>query len=339
MGSALVLIAVALSGVVRSAQGAQDATPGAAATPCLATTPAENTELARRYWAEVWTAGGEAAVAELLAPDELHHWGLGGETTGAAAFTERLSGFLTAFPDIRFTVDQTVAEGDLVATRWTATGTHQGPFFGIAPTGRAFEYTGINIFRIACGKIAESWGEADHVGLRQQLGILPAPAATPAAPARIATPGASPAAGCPSAGVGENEALVRRWYDAVNSDNLDLLDDVLAVDAVQHASIFGLASGPEIIKRNLRSNRIAFADYRIALADPIAEGNLAAIRWSATGTHLGEFQGIAPTGRQVTWTGITLFRIGCGRIAEVWSEVDAPGRLQQIGGLVGTPTP
>ena len=183
-----VLVAMVAVGVTASA-AVQDGTPSAAgATPCLATGVEENKELVRRYWAEVWRPGGEAVVAELLAPDERHHWGFGDDTVGHEAFTERLRGFLAAFPDIRFTVEQIVGEGDLVVSRWTATGTQTGHFFDIAPTGTAVEWTGINVFRIACGRIAESWGQADHLGLRRQLGALP-PAATPAAGT------ASPAAG------------------------------------------------------------------------------------------------------------------------------------------------
>lgn len=342
--STVVLIALALSGFERPARGvhAQDATPeGGAAMSCPTTTPEENKELARRFWAEVWTAGGEAAVAELLAPDELHHWGLGLgiDTTGTAAFIERRLAFLAAFPDFRIAVDQVLAEGDFVVTRWTATGTHEGSFAGIAPTGRSATWTGIQVFRVACGQIAESWGVGDHLGLRRQLGALPAAAAAPSVPASGATPAASPAAGCPATTADENEALARRWYEAINSANLDLLDDLLDVDASLHSPVFGVAAGREAVKRNLGFLRSGFPDVQNTVEEAIAEGDLVALRWSAVGTHQGEFQGIAPTGRQATWTGINLFRISCGRIIEVWAEVDSLGWLQQLGGVPGTPTP
>ena len=86
-------------------------------------------------------------------------------------------------PDLEFTVDLVVAEDDLAATYWTATGTHRGDWLGIAPTDREVTWQGINIFRFACGLIVESWGEADHLGLLRQLGAveLPPAMATPAA--------------------------------------------------------------------------------------------------------------------------------------------------------------
>jgi steroid delta-isomerase-like uncharacterized protein len=163
---------------------AQDASPAASHEPCPATSPEENKALVERYWAEVWTAGGAAVVAEVLTPEEVHHWGVGGDTVGPAAFTERLTTFLTAFPDFAIQIQQLVAEDDLVVSYYTATGTQQGEWLGIQARGAQVEYTGFNLFRISCGQIAESWGEADHLGLLRQIGGLP----------DLATPAAAPAA-------------------------------------------------------------------------------------------------------------------------------------------------
>lgn len=76
-----------------------------------------------------------------------------------------------AFPDLELTVEQQVAEGDLVATRWRATGTHTGPFLGLAPTGRRATWTGVWLQRVAGGRIAEGqdWGVWDRAGLLDQL--------------------------------------------------------------------------------------------------------------------------------------------------------------------------
>ena len=164
---------------------AQEASPAASPEPCPATSPEENKALVERYWAEVWTAGGAAVVAEVLAPEEVHHWGVGGDTIGPAAFTQRLTSFLTAFPDFAIQIEQLVAEDDLVVSYYTATGTQQGAWLGIPARGAQVEYTGFNLFRIRCGQIAESWGEADHLGLLRQIGGLP-DLATPAAEAPAA---------------------------------------------------------------------------------------------------------------------------------------------------------
>jgi steroid delta-isomerase-like uncharacterized protein len=176
-GVAKLTMGALLGGAVVARTGAaparaQDATPAADET-CPTTSAEENIAIVERYWSEVWTAGGEAAVAELLAEDEIHHWGFGGTTDNLDDYTERLLLFFAAFPDMAFRVDLAMADGDMVATRWTATGTHEGPWLGIEPTGATIEYTGMQMFRIACGKIAESWGEANHLSLLEQLGALP----------------------------------------------------------------------------------------------------------------------------------------------------------------------
>src|SRR5919107_1278251 len=158
---------------------AQEETPEA---ECPVTTAEENEELATMYWEEVWW-GDQGKIAEIVAEDEVHHWGIGGDTTGFEEFSERWALFFTAFPDLEFTVNLVVAEEDLVATHWTATGTHQGEWQGIPPTDREVTWQGINIFRFECGLIVESWGSADRLGLLRQLGAveLPAAMATPAA--------------------------------------------------------------------------------------------------------------------------------------------------------------
>jgi steroid delta-isomerase-like uncharacterized protein len=147
---------------------AQDATP-AGSDSCLATTPEENEAIVQRYWDEVWNNHNDDALAEVFADDETHHWGLGDSTVGLEEFRTRLANFRNAFPDFQIHVEKTIKEGDHVVSYYRATGTHQGVWLGLEPTGTSFEYNGINIFRIACGKIAESWGIANHLSLLQQL--------------------------------------------------------------------------------------------------------------------------------------------------------------------------
>jgi steroid delta-isomerase-like uncharacterized protein len=82
----------------------------------------------------------------------------------------------SAFPDDHHTIEDLVAEGDKVVVRTTLTGTHQGSFLGLAPTGKHITNTSIHIFRIASGKIVEVWANRDDLGVLQQLGAIPAPA-------------------------------------------------------------------------------------------------------------------------------------------------------------------
>lgn len=88
-----------------------------------------------------------------------------------------LQGFADAFPDCKISVEDEVAQGDTVASRWTMTGTHQGDFLGVPATGKPMIITGIDFTRVVDGKIAEHWAQFDAASLMVQIGALPAPAA------------------------------------------------------------------------------------------------------------------------------------------------------------------
>ncbi|HWJ32200.1 MAG TPA: ester cyclase, partial [Gaiellaceae bacterium] len=98
---------------------------------------------------------------------------------GPAGLIGAARAYRDAFPDLRLTAEQTIAQGDHVAVRWTARGTHQGELFGIPATGKEAIVTGISFDRWANGKIVESWTNWDTLGLLQQLGAVPAAMQTP----------------------------------------------------------------------------------------------------------------------------------------------------------------
>src|SRR5215213_2462979 len=162
--------------------------------------------------------------------------------------------------------------------------------------------------------------------------------------AQEATPAASSAANCPATTEDENETIARRWHEEViNTHDLALLDAILAPDAALDSATFSDNPGPRVVLDALLTG---FPDVQHTVEAVITEGDLVVIRYRATGTQTGEFQGYAPTGKSVTWTGINIYRIECGRIAEIWSEVDAVGRIAQLAGTgtaatpaAGTPTP
>lgn len=96
-------------------------------------------------------------------------------TTGTQAMKEVLAVLHRAFPDINVHIEDVIAEGDKVVTRNTVTGTHQGEYMGIAPTGRSITYKEILIARFAEGRIAETWAVVDVLSQMRQLGVFPAP--------------------------------------------------------------------------------------------------------------------------------------------------------------------
>lgn len=114
------------------------------------------------------------AIDEFVAPDVLFHAPVPMGSTGAEALKRVWEVLLRAFPDIRVTVEETVSEGDKVASRNTVTGTHRGDYQGLAPTGRTITYSEIFICRFADGRIAEIRGVVDVLAQLRQLGALPA---------------------------------------------------------------------------------------------------------------------------------------------------------------------
>ena len=133
--------------------------------------------LVRRSIDEMFNKGNLGVADELTAPDYVEHddsnpgdWGRGPELV-----KQGVTIFRTAFPDLHIAIDDMVAEGDQVAFRWTARGTHKGPFWGISASGKQVTFTGISISRIADGKFQESWAIWDTMGLLRQLRAIPSP--------------------------------------------------------------------------------------------------------------------------------------------------------------------
>jgi predicted ester cyclase len=121
----------------------------------------------RRFFEEVWNQRKPEAIDEIFAPTVL----LNGQAVPRDAFRQVVAARLAAFPDIRVTVEDQVAEGDKVSTRRTWEATHQGPYRGIAPTGKRVTWMQISIVRFVGGRIVEDWPVADELGLLQQLGL------------------------------------------------------------------------------------------------------------------------------------------------------------------------
>ena len=130
----------------------------------------ENKALARRSWE---APDNLDVIDEVYAPDLVWH-DPGQEIQGTAEAKQFIAMYKSAFPDLSVTVEDEIAEGDKVVTRWTIRGTHQGEIeeFG-PPTGRQVEMKGISISRIEGGKIVEEWNSYDNLGVIQQLGLVP----------------------------------------------------------------------------------------------------------------------------------------------------------------------
>lgn len=129
----------------------------------------DNKAIVRRFFEVGPSKGDLAAADELLAPDFALHTPLP-SPPGIQGMNDVITACRAAFEHLDVTVEDMVAEGDLVAARFTARGVHKGAFMGFEPAGKSVTMTGIEIFRIENGKIAELWGEANLLGVMGQLG-------------------------------------------------------------------------------------------------------------------------------------------------------------------------
>jgi steroid delta-isomerase-like uncharacterized protein len=218
----------------------------------------DNKLIVRRWLEEVLTRGNLERVGELFASNYvLHDPSFPRDVYGPEGVKRYVAAYRLAFPDARFPVEDQIAQGDKVVSRWSARGTHRGEFLGIAPTGQEVTVTGIEFDHVAGGRIEEAW-----VGYHPFAGPMPDP------------------------------GLLERGFAALHE---------------------------------------AFPDMRIAEADNIREGDLAAFRWLMSGTHRGEFLDVAPTGERIEAMGMDIVRITEGEIVEHWGEFDVMGMLRQLG--------
>jgi steroid delta-isomerase-like uncharacterized protein len=144
----------------------------------MSTTQATSNKATFRRFHDAMNTGDAELISktidEVVEPDLLMRTPLPVQATGAEALKEVFGRLYRAFPDLHITVEDVIAEGDKVVGRNTVTGTHQGEYMGLPPTGKSITYNEIFIFRFAGGRIVETWGVVDVFSQMRQLGAIPA---------------------------------------------------------------------------------------------------------------------------------------------------------------------
>jgi steroid delta-isomerase-like uncharacterized protein len=217
-----------------------------------------------------------------------------------------------SFPDVKFTLEDLLVDGDSVVMRVSGEGTHQGAFFGIPPTGKYIRWTGVRLLRFEDGKFVEGTSELDQVGILQQMGILPTP------PVMYDTEG--------------HKAVVSKLVDALNEGNLHAYDEAMSSEVILH-----LESGPMPVKGTswLKMNdgtlHGAFHDLTREIESFTASEDKLATRMRFRGTHSGSYMGVPGTGKVYEWSGMVIDRFEGDRIAERWINIDRFSFLMQVG--------
>ena len=131
----------------------------------------------------------------------------------------------------------------------------------------------------------------------------------------------------------QNEAIVRRSFEAFNTGDLSIADEVIAADGVGHDPAQPEDQiGPDGFKEVIQLYRGAFPDLEFSIDECFSDGDLVCTRWSTAGTHDGDLMGLAPTGRRITGSGISIDKVEGGKIVVSWVQWDNAGLMQQLTG-------
>jgi steroid delta-isomerase-like uncharacterized protein len=156
-------------------------TPVAGATPCASAGAEANLATAERWSTEVWNNQDLDVLDEIVAPEILHHGAAFPDVSGIDGLKESLTRQFEAFPDIVINVDDAFAADDVAVVRWSGTATLGGDFLGETTAGTPANFTGVNVYRMECGKIVESWSEMNTLDVLYQIRDAAGGAATPTA--------------------------------------------------------------------------------------------------------------------------------------------------------------
>ncbi|MGH2601659.1 MAG: ester cyclase, partial [Dehalococcoidia bacterium] len=234
------------------------------------------------------------------------------ETRGWEAGKRNLAAIVTALPDATLTLDEVITAEDRFALRVTFEGSHSGDVLGVIPTGKAVSITGIYLAHVEDGKIVEAWLLYTAPPWVQLIGAQ------------------DPAAGA----IAANEELARRIFAALNARDLDALQEVISDEVVVHTRLPGPLAitepGLAAAAASLLGIVTALPDVQLTLDEVIASNDRFAVRGTLTGTHTGEFGGIAATGKPLTLTGLHHAHVADEKVVEVWSMYSGPAWVDEL---------
>jgi steroid delta-isomerase-like uncharacterized protein len=282
---------------------------GLAVAVATAAKKSENEILIGKY-VEVWNNADFSGADEILAADVVRHGPLAAfSTQGRDGLKAYIAGTRAEYPDLKVTIDDLQDDGNRVVLSWSVRATYGGTEFPEA-VGRTMKMKGTSIYRVAGGRIAEEWASWDHLGVNEQLGIRVAPE----------TPD-------------QNKVLVRRFLEEIyENGNMEVAYEIVAEDHVFHVPAGAdYKSGRDGVQSRAAMFRGAFPDLDFNYGEMLAAGDLVASSWTFTGTHKGEFLGVAPTGKRVAIEGLSMARISNGKIVESWGYWDTGQLYEQLG--------
>ncbi|MCK4355939.1 ester cyclase [Candidatus Bipolaricaulota bacterium] len=308
----------------------------------LQITLAGNTQVSSAYWVSsvqektkvvcrwlieaMWNTGDLDLIAEFMAPASVFHGdSFVGELPGVGGYTAFATMSHTALPDIHFTIEDLIAEDDMVAMRLSYTGTNTGPFLTIPATGASIVARAMVAYRFSDGKIQEGWINVDGLNVLTQMGLIP-----PMGPPNYTWGTLSTVTGDPGTPE-ENKINASREPSKIwNEADFAAIDEIISEDYVGHYDM-STVNSCEAYKQYLSGLFTAFPDVHITVEKVFAEGDLVAFVATAAGTHLGPFGPAPATGNSMKVQALVIRRMADGKIVELWQLNDMLGLLMQIG--------
>ncbi len=261
-------------------------------------------------YVDVWNKGDMSLADEVLTANVAR---VGPDARFSPSGIANVKAYITeareTYRDLKMTINKLESDADRVIMSWTFRGTYAGTEFPEA-AGARVRTTGTSIYRVVGGKIAEERVSWDVLGVYHQLGVAPPQDRTRA-----------------------NIALFRRFiHELYEIGNLDAAYEIVAEDHVFHVPAGSdFVHGRDAVRKRAAMLRGVFPDLRFSIDEIFATGDMVAAHWTFSGTHRGDFLGVAPTGKRVIIEGLSMERIEDGQLAESWGSWDTGEFLSQVG--------
>jgi predicted ester cyclase len=287
----------------------------------------DNKELLRQF-VKTWDAGDTESFGDFISADAVDHQRIPGMPEGLEGAKQISKMLRAAVPDGSTEVHQIIAEGDLVAALQTVRGTQTGELMGMPATGKSFEITGIDIVRVAGGKMVEHWGLTDQAGMMIQLGLMPLP---PEAQGWRPPPTSPVVKGDGSGDPAAHRKAMNSMVAAMRASDLEKIVGRVASDAVDHAAMPGQPEGQEGFRWRFNQLFAGMTKPDFKVLASVGEGPYLSQAYSFNATHTGALMGIPPTNKSFTISAIDFVRFEDGKLREHWGLIDMPSMMMQLG--------
>lgn len=290
----------------------------------------KNKAIVQNAYEEIWNQGNLDTADNFFTADYVYH--AVPEIHGTEGVKQHVAALRTSFPDFQLSIEDMIAEGDKVVSRWAGGGTQKKEYMGIPSSGKKGNLTGIIVTRIENGKIAEEWETSDQLGMLQLLGVIPPMPDAPLSVLKRTKPDEflwgedSKVTGDPGDAKTNRAIVLREEEEVWNQRNPDTFDAVFSVRLINHDPGTPDIRDYEDFRQFWTMVGTVTKDYHLTVDDMIAEKDKVAVRWSSRFIE-------AATGKPVNNKGILIYRLADGKIVESWFSTDMLGFMRQLGVL------